>query len=321
MITNHNIFITGGTGTLGKAIIKRYYKDNSITVLSRDVSKQDALLREYPKVKMISGDVSDLNTFMSSMAGHDLVIHAAAFKYVVEGERDTTHMINTNVIGSMAVIEAAIYNKVKRVIGISTDKACYPINAYGNSKALMERLFIEAALKSSQVEFSLVRYGNVIGSTGSVVNVWQKMVEKQGYIEATDPNMTRFFMTVDDAVDLIELGTKTPNGTIAVPMKIRSLGMGQFKEFVMPDVRVEYKGIRGGEKLHETLVTFEEQSTRMMRIDNQLFIIAPKGADNKSPLSFYLRDFTSNMNFFSPSKDELLGVLSGKLDRMTGLIL
>ena len=168
------ILITGGAGTLGRAIIRRAHSDNwpcSLTVFSRDPVKHLRLQREYPDVHCVMGDVRDFDGLAKVVAGHDIIIHAAANKHIPQAELNVQHTVDVNVTGSLNVATAAVRAGVSKVLGISTDKVCHPINVYGHTKALMERLFQEYN-RIGITEFHLCRYGNVFGSTGSVVELW-----------------------------------------------------------------------------------------------------------------------------------------------------
>lgn len=256
-----NIFITGGAGFLGYGIIaraKREKWDCRITILSRDDHKHAALLRDFPEVKCIRGDICGNPDYLqAAMIGHEAVIHAAANKHVDLSEYNAAETIHNNVYGSEQVAWAAIGAGVKRVIGISTDKACKPVNVYGMTKALMERIFIEANTWG-ETQFTLTRYGNVLASTGSMIGDWRAKLKQQGYINATDPNMTRFWLSVDQAVDLILVALNEPAGTITIP-RLPALSMKKMEEYFLPEgTHVTYDGLRPGEKMDEELLTHAE---------------------------------------------------------------
>ena len=276
-----NIIITGGAGFLARAIVRRAIKENwdcAFTILSRDTVKHHAMRVEFPKCRYIIGDICDLNGLSKAFAGHDIVIHAAAQKHIPEGERDVRETIRVNVEGSENVCKAAIAAQIDKVIGISTDKVCHPVNVYGASKMMMERLFQEYD-RMGLTQFRLVRYGNVLSSTGSVLTVWQKMLERDGFVSATSPHMSRFWMTVEQAIDAILLSLSEPHGTITVP-KVKALDMATFAQYTMPDARFEYSGLRPGEKLHEELITIEERDyTSIDRSHFRLWPIGNKTSD------------------------------------------
>jgi UDP-N-acetylglucosamine 4,6-dehydratase len=257
-----NVLVTGGSGSLGGAILTRANVerwDATLTVYSRDEVKQATMRDRFPQTRFVLGDVRDPESLEAAMRGMDVVIHAAAYKRVPEAERETMACVSANVVGSMNVVREALRVGVPRTIGISTDKACQPINAYGQSKALMERLFQSVAHRVPDVAFTLVRYGNVLASTGSVVPSLRMQAAGGGPITLTDPAMTRFWLTLDDAVDLILAGLQVESGMILIP-KSRSSTMATMAEAVAPNVRVEKIGNRGGEKTHETLLNMHEST-------------------------------------------------------------
>jgi UDP-N-acetylglucosamine 4,6-dehydratase len=192
------------------------------------------------------------------MAGHDIVIHAAAMKFIPQGEYEPNAMYDINVIGSRNVAQAAYENDVKKVVGISTDKACYPINAYGCTKLMMERMFFEYSAKVDTTKYYLVRYGNVFGSRGSFIYNWKKSVEEEGKIYSTVPHITRFWFSDEDAAKLVIFTLESFHGCIKVPL-LPSLSLEKIGEYLFPDSPIEYKGWRvGGEKLTECLLSLEE---------------------------------------------------------------
>lgn len=260
-----NILITGGAGFLGRAIVRRAVRESwdcAFTILSRDPEKHHQMQREFPQCRYVIGDVCDLNGLSQTFAGHDIVIHAAAQKHIPDGERNVSETIRVNVKGSENVARAAIAMQVNKVLGISTDKACHPVNVYGASKMAMERLFQEYARKGL-TQFHLVRYGNVLSSTGSVLTVWRKILEETGVVTATSPDMTRFWMSIDQAVDAVLLSFSEPSGTITIP-KCKALDMATFAKYTMPEgTPFNYTGLRPGEKRYEELLTEEERDYAM----------------------------------------------------------
>lgn len=252
------VLITGGSGSIGHAILSRAEAWGvEFVVYSRDEVKQAAMAPDYPGVRFHLGDVQDADALRRAMRGCRAVIHAAAYKRVPEAERETMACVNANVVGSMNVIRAAMREpSVEVVVGISTDKACHPINAYGQSKALMERLFQSASRESDVKRFTLTRYGNVLASRGSVVPAFRKQAEA-GHIMLTDPGMTRFWLTLDDAVDLIVAAMDAPTGTVTIP-RCRAASMATVAEAVAPGVPVTIIGARDGEKRHESLLNIHE---------------------------------------------------------------
>ena len=258
------VLITGGTGTLGRAILRRAKAEEwpwKFTILSRDPVKQQRMAAEWPWISsFVVGDIRDYELMKAAFTGHDIVIHAAAQKHIPVGERDTGYTIDVNVTGSSVVAQAAIAAGVEQVVGISTDKACYPINVYGHTKALMERLFLQfGRYHNPHTSFHLCRYGNVIGSSGSVLTIWERQLEAGERPVLTHPDVTRFWIGEDEAVSLVLIALQSPPGSIVVPLApaapVKNLGalLG-----IGPDDFNVVHTLRWGEKLHETLITAEE---------------------------------------------------------------
>lgn len=264
MLKGNKILVTGGSGTLGKEIIRRAHEEDwgcQITIFSRDVVKHFAIMRKYPDVQSVIGDVRDETTLLNAMAGKDIVIHGAAVKHIPVSEVHSIDTWEINVQGSMNVLRAAMYHGTPEVIGISTDKACHPANAYGASKYMMEKAFQEFARVGLQTRFGLLRYGNVLESTGSVVEAWKRAVANGEPIKMTHPDMTRFYISPHNAVQIIldSIEAEVPSGCILVP-RMKSLSLGELAEYALDgmEYEIEYIPIRPGEKMHETLVTVEE---------------------------------------------------------------
>jgi UDP-N-acetylglucosamine 4,6-dehydratase len=257
-----NVLITGGAGFLGRAILDRIQRAGwswSVTVYSRDETKQDQARRRYPWARFVLGDITDTPRLAAAMSGHDVVLHAAAVKYIPDAEANPGECVRVNVGGAQSVIDAARRAGVGLVVGISTDKAVGPINVYGQTKAIMERLFAEAARLTPDVRFQTVRYGNVVGSTGSVIPLFQQQLRKSGRLTLTDPDMTRFWMSPDAAIDTI-LAAMAPGrvpGSTTIPIP-QAMTMGALAAALAPDGAIDVIGIRPGEKLHESLIDAAE---------------------------------------------------------------
>ncbi len=283
---NGSVLITGGTGSLGHAILARAERerwDARFTVYSRDEAKQAALLERFPSVHCVLGDVRDGDRLEAAMRGVDTVIHAAAYKRVPEAERQPITCAESNVEGSANVVAAARRIGTPRVIGISTDKACSPINAYGFTKALMERMFAAEALERPDgPAFTVVRYGNVIASRGSVVPMFRAQAARGGPLTLTDPDMTRFWITLDDAVDLILAGLAIPSGHILVP-RSRSSSMRVMAEACAPGMSTTTGTNRGGEKRHEQLYNLHESPYAWLHPTG--FILAPMAGEPNGTLT------------------------------------
>lgn len=286
---------------MGRGLL-RYVQNNGIaarvTVYSRDESKHYALRSRYPGVNTVLGDICDTDRLAAAMAGHDVVIHAAALKYVPESERDVSQAVLINTVGSQSVAQAAARAGVQQVVGISTDKACSPRNTYGATKMLMERIFQEAQRMVPGVRYVNVRYGNVISSTGSVVPLFRDQLKNIGMVSITSPEMTRFWISIDDAIRLIEkaLSDDMRRGHTYVArcaaMKILDVAQAVWNQPGQCPNRVI--GTRPGEKLHEDLVdTFEAPYS--MQDDSYIIIppalsMAGEGTHEVMPYSSSLPD-------------------------------
>jgi UDP-glucose 4-epimerase len=267
MFDNQVLLITGGTGSFGNAVLRRFLDSDlrEIRILSRDEKKQDDLRKRYnsPKLKFYIGDVRDPQSVMNAVRGVDHIYHAAALKQVPSCEFHPLEAVKTNVLGTENVLEAAIQCGVKRVVVLSTDKAVYPINAMGISKAMMEKVAVAKSRSSAETVINVTRYGNVMASRGSVIPLFIEQIRAGKPITITDPSMTRFMMTLDDAVDLVlyafEHGQpgeifvqKAPAATIEVLTKALTALVGK------PEHEVRVIGTRHGEKLYEALLSREE---------------------------------------------------------------
>ena len=263
------LLITGGTGSFGNAVLGRFIDADlhEIRILSRDEKKQDDLRKKYnnPKLKFYIGDVRDYQSVLNAVRGVDYIYHAAALKQVPSCEFHPLEAVKTNVLGTENVLEAAINCGVKRVVVLSTDKAVYPINAMGISKAMMEKVAVAKSRSSNGTVINVTRYGNVMCSRGSVIPLFTQQIRDGQPITITDPAMTRFMMTLDDAVDLVlyafEHGQpgeifvqKAPAATIGVLAKALTSLLGK------PAHEVRVIGTRHGEKLYEALLSREEMS-------------------------------------------------------------
>lgn len=266
--TNKTLLITGGTGSFGNAVLNRFLHSDlkEIRIFSRDEKKQDDMRRTLltNKVKFFIGDVRDYNSIGAAMNGVDFVFHAAALKQVPSCEFFPLEAVKTNVLGAANVLDSATQHGVKKVVVLSTDKAVYPINAMGMSKALMEKTMVAKSRQSSSTIFCGTRYGNVMASRGSVIPLFVSQIKEGKEITVTDPNMTRFMMTLEDAVDLVLYAFEHGNaGDIFVQKSpastIETLALA-LKELYHADNPVKVIGTRHGEKLYESLVNREEMT-------------------------------------------------------------
>jgi len=266
MFTNKTLLITGGTGSFGNAVLNRFLDTDigEIRIFSRDEKKQDDMRRRLnnPKVKYFIGDVRDFNSIDFAMRGVDYVFHAAALKQVPSCEFFPIEAVKTNVMGAENVLRAAIHNNVENVVILSTDKAVYPINAMGLSKAMMEKVMIANSRSVTKTVLCGTRYGNVMASRGSVIPLFVKQIKEGNPITITDPNMTRFMMTLEDAVDLVLFAFQNANpGDMFVqkaPAATIEVLAQALKELYHADNPIKIIGTRHGEKLYETLVNREE---------------------------------------------------------------
>lgn len=269
MFTNKTLLITGGTGSFGNAVMKRFLDTDikEIRIFSRDEKKQDDMRKQYKndKLKFYIGDVRDIQSLKNAMYGMDYIFHAAALKQVPSCEFFPLEAVKTNILGTENVLTAAIESGIKKVICLSTDKAAYPINAMGISKAMMEKVFV-AKSKTVDPDRTLIcgtRYGNVMASRGSVIPLFINQIKNGQPITITDPNMTRFLMSLEEAVELVEFAFGNAEAGDIMVQKSPASTIGDLaqaiKELFHVDNEIKIIGTRHGEKLYETLLTKEEK--------------------------------------------------------------
>lgn len=308
---NARIFITGGAGTLGTEIIRRAMENgwnSQITIFSTDTLKHNAIKRLFPEVHCVVGDVRDPVTVYNAMAGHNIVVHAAAVKHIPVGEVNSIDTYEINVTGSRVVADAAIQHGVDHVIGISTDKACHPANAYGAAKYLMEKIWQEYSRIPTNVSWHLVRYGNVLESTASVIEMWKEQIARGETPTITDPNMTRFWLSPAHAAKIVEECLSLESGEIYVP-KLKSLSvLEMFKIVIGEGTRYEQVPMRPGEKLHETLITEEE--TAFCDLHEGHYVLRPTTTMRKNPV--HRTPFTSE-NADRLTQEELVELLKNEI--------
>jgi UDP-N-acetylglucosamine 4,6-dehydratase/5-epimerase len=325
MLNDKNILITGGTGSFGKKcvqIILENYKPERLIIFSRDELKQFEMsqrwsTKKYPCIRYFLGDVRDRNRLIRAFQNVDYVVHAAALKQVPAAEYNPAEFIKTNILGAMNIIDAALYNNVQKVIALSTDKACNPINLYGATKLCSDKLFVAANVYRSTGQdkiFSVVRYGNVMGSRGSVVPFFKERA-KTGVLPITDPHMTRFWITLDQAVHFVlRVFELSKGGEIFVP-KIPSMTITDLAKAIGPDCKQVVVGIRPGEKIHEALIG--EDEGRYTVEYNECYVVRQNLSMGEEELSLANggspcpEDFsyTSNNNLDVISIEELQAVL------------
>ena len=267
MFKNKTLLITGGTGSFGNAVLNKFIESDiaEIRIFSRDEKKQDDMRRKYQnsKLKFHIGDVRNKDSIDNAMKGVDFVFHAAALKQVPSCEFYPTEAVRTNVLGTENLLNAAVFNSVEKIICLSTDKAVYPINAMGVSKAMMEKVFISKSRTSGKTKIIGTRYGNVMASRGSVIPLFHNQLINNMPLTITNPEMTRFMMTLENAVELVLYAFENGQSGDIFVQKAPSSTIGQLAD-VMKDI---YKsksvitniGVRHGEKMHETLLSKEER--------------------------------------------------------------
>lgn len=271
MLNNKTILITGGTGSFGKCFTKyvlSHYNPKKIIIYSRDEFKQFIMQNEFKeykdKLRFFIGDVRDLDRLKRAFKGVDYVIHAAALKQVPACEYNPNEAIKTNIHGAMNIIEAALDSDVKKVVALSTDKAVNPVNLYGGTKLVSDKLFIAANAYAGAGDlcFSIVRYGNVAGSRGSVIPFFKNIIENGGKeLPITDYRMTRFWISLTEGVELVIKALEESKGGETFISKIPSFKITDLAEAMMPGCNMPEVGIREGEKLHEIMVTVEDSMT------------------------------------------------------------
>jgi UDP-N-acetylglucosamine 4,6-dehydratase len=282
MFEGNAVLITGGTGSFGQKFVETVlhrHPPKRLVVFSRDEMKQSEMAarfspRTYPCLRYFIGDVRDRDRLYRALDGIDIVVHAAALKQVPSCEYNPLEAVKTNVLGAANLIDAAIDRKVDRVIALSTDKAANPINLYGATKLCADKLFTSANNYSGtgRTRFAVVRYGNVVGSRGSVVPLFLKM-RSRGVIPITDPRMTRFWITLQQGVDFVLKSLEWMRGGEVFVPKIPSTTLVDLARAIAPDCRLETVGIRPGEKLHETMIS-EDDARHTLEYDDH-FVILP----------------------------------------------
>ncbi len=314
MFKNKTLLITGGTGSFGNAVLNRFLQSDikEIRIFSRDEKKQDDMRRLYnsKKIKFFVGDVRDTLSIESAMSNSDYVFHAAALKQVPSCEFFPIEAVKTNIIGTENVLNSAIKNKVEKIICLSTDKAVYPINAMGISKAMMEKVFVAKSRNSSRTKIIGTRYGNVMGSRGSVIPLFIEQIKAGKPITITDPQMTRFMMTLDHAVELVLHAFKNGDQGDLFVQKAPAATVSVLAEALIQIYKskssIKEIGIRHGEKMYETLVTKEE----MIKAEDQdkYFKISPDGRDLNYDQYFSEGIIKSSIDEYNSNNTNLLSV-------------
>ncbi|MFI5985300.1 UDP-N-acetylglucosamine 4,6-dehydratase (inverting) [Streptomyces sp. NPDC051555] len=310
---NSVILITGGTGSLGKKFIEHaleHLGPSTIIVYSRDELKQFEL-REYfnrdPRIRWVIGDIRDRERLSSAMHGVDFVVHAAALKQVDTAEVNAYEYVRTNVTGSQNVIDAAVAAKVRKVVALSTDKASSPVNLYGASKLCADKLFTSANMDphNQHTKFSVVRYGNVLGSRGSVVPLFRRLAAEGKPLPITDKRMTRFWITLDQAVDFIVNAFVHMQGSELFVPRIPSMRVVDLVEAIAPGAITHEVGLRPGEKLHEEMISEVDAVRTYKRGDRYIMLPQSGRLDEDMPMVGRLPD---GFNYRSDTNDQWLSV-------------
>jgi len=321
-LDHSSVLITGGTGSLGKALIK-YLLENTkvrrIAIYSRDELKQHNLRNEIGEDKRLRwfiGDVRDLDRLKRALHGVDFVIHAAALKQVDTGEYNPMEFIKTNVLGSQNVIDAAIEAGVKKVVALSTDKASSPINLYGATKLTADKLFVAANNYSHSygTTFSVVRYGNVMGSRGSVIPFWKSLADAGQPLPITDLRMTRFWISIEQAVQFVMDSLEIMNGGELYVPRIPSMRIVDLASAVAPAAKLEEVGMRPGEKLHEEMISADD-SRRTFLVGDR-YVVTPVVAEwgYETPQGTPMAEgvaYQSQTNDLWMSKEDIRNFLTG----------
>jgi len=313
---NKTILITGGTGSFGKAFVNYIISEKillkKLIVYSRDEFKQfemakDYPLEKYPFLRYFLGDVRDKDRLSLALDGVDIVIHAAALKQVPSAEYNPIEYIKTNILGAQNIIETSLTNSVQKVIALSTDKAASPINLYGATKLCSDKLFVAAnnIKGSKKISFSVIRYGNVMGSRGSVIPFFLKMKEK-GLFPITDINMTRFNISLYEAVKLVSWSIKNLRGGEILIPKIPSYKITDVAKAINSNAKLKIVGIRPGEKIHEEMITSSD-SQDTYDFGNYYAIIVPIFLNNYKKIK--LKKVKSGFSYNSGTNDKFLSVL------------
>jgi UDP-N-acetylglucosamine 4,6-dehydratase len=299
MFEKKNLLITGGTGSFGHQILKKLLLENPqrITIFSRDEKKQFDMQNDYrdDRIRYLLGDVRDFGKVLEATKGMDIIYHAAALKQVPNCEFNPMEAVKTNILGADNVRRAAIQNGVETVVSVSTDKAVKPVNVMGMTKAIQERIMINS--NGGDTKFIEVRYGNVIGSRGSVIPFFKERIQKNQFLPITDFRMTRFLLTLDDAIDLVFKATseggggeifvkKMPAAKVIDIALIMAQALAKKKDYPIREV-----GVRPGEKIHEVLVS-EEEMKRVVETESY-FVIYPYGRLEAPRLLKSLEEYTS----------------------------
>lgn len=314
MLNNKSVLITGGTGSFGKMFVKtileRYPDVRRLVIYSRDELKQfemqqDYPFSKYPQVRFFIGDVRDAARLKRALNDVDIVIHAAALKQVPTAEYNPDECIKTNIGGAQNLIDATLASNVKVVVALSTDKAAAPINLYGATKLVSDKLFIAANnIKGKQdIRFSVVRYGNVMGSRGSVIPFFRKVASETGVIPITHKDMSRFNISLEDGVEMVLWAIENAMGKEIFVPKIPSYNIETMAKAIAPNVKLDYVGIRPGEKIHEEMIT-ESDSYNTIEFDRYYAILPSDVEKEKFLKHFKAREVDKGFKYNSGTNTE-----------------
>ena len=318
MLNRKTILITGGTGSFGsaftKALLQKFKKIKKIIIFSRDELKQLEMLNSFStkdqnKIRFFLGDIRDKDRLSMAFENVDIIIHAAALKQVPAAEYNPFEFIKTNVIGAQNIIEAALNKNVKKVIALSTDKAAAPINLYGATKLCSDKLFTAAnnTKGSKKIIFSVVRYGNVLGSRGSILDIFKNQAKQNNIIKITDKRMSRFHINMIDAIEMV-LWTikKSRGGEIFVP-KLPSFKVLDFAKAVKSNCKIVEIGMRPGEKIHEEMITIHD-SPNAIDCKNFYVIYSNQKEKNTGLLRLKGKVFPINFSYSSDKNNDFLNI-------------
>ena len=322
MFENKKILITGGTGSLGQSLTKRLLENkvDTIRILSRNEEKQNTMKEKFvdDRLRFFIGDIRDKERLRRALEDIDIVFHTAALKHVPVIEYNPFEAIKTNVIGSQNVIDTCLEENVEKVICVGTDKAVSPLNTYGATKLLMEKLFVSADnylnKQRHQTKFIALRYGNVLGSSGSVVPLFIKQIKNKQKISITDKNMTRFSITMDEALDFILESAEQGKGSEIFIPKLKAYLITDLRDALFEiygKTNEEITGIRPGEKLHEILINFDE-GRNTFDIGNKYVIVKDKMKNGYDNNVIFEKQYSSD-NVEKLSKDELVKIISNNI--------
>ena len=310
MFKNKIIFLSGGSGSWGNALTERLLKEDpkEIRIYSRGEFLQVTMQRKFnnPKIKFIIGDVRDFSALKLATKNVDYLFHLSALKHVPVCEENVSEAIKTNIVGTQNIIECAMENNIKSVLDVSTDKACNPISLYGYTKAIGEKLIQQAHSLGSNTQFLVIRGGNAIGSSGSVVPFFIDQIHRFNKITITDPTMTRYFMTLPDAIELlfVTMSSELSGALLVIKMKacrIIDLARVLIQEYGNPETKIEIIGLRPGEKIHETLVS-KEESVNCYEYNKDYYLVYPYNKLELPKVDF--KEYASNDTLMSMSEIE-----------------